>query len=490
MLTAVRRAIIDEVPVGLVVVGLVAALCMAVTISINPVVAAALVPIFLFVIAYSQRPLSATVSGISILLGALLVLGYGFANVGINLGNLPIPAAEVALLSLSALVVFRTQQMPSSVLVPLILFGGFVGVRLIADYPRWGTLAVRDATLAFDAVAVVIGFGLVRLGRSDQLIRNLKAVFILTLVYGTFYPWREQLASLGPNVGLRQNVPLLGSMSGIGVGIAASFLYFAIFSRGLERVFLMAWSLALVAVLQERGLYLALPVSILVMRVSGGSGGRKILRRSVVAALICLATLFSLGPLDLQGRLGSVAPAFYISHLATLLGQSGPSAGSLTHRLALTQGALNEFTQTPVTLIVGAGLGPDLASGFMAGGTDLVRKPHNDFLEALVRLGILGAAFFFWLLLALLRPIVHCARNQSDDHRGVVCTWVVGVSTLYLLISATQPLLAYPFGAIPLFLFLGIGSGLAYTTNLVVPPSMRKGTRGPLINGEIGQLGH
>ena len=40
-------------------------------------------------------------------------------------------------------------------------------------------------------------------------------------------------------------------------------------------------------------------------------------------------------------------------------------------------------------------------------------------------------------------------------------------SVVYLFISATQPLLAYPYGTIPLFGILGAGLALARTTTRV-----------------------
>lgn len=436
---------------------------MAVAIAILPAIAVSVGFLIVLWGFYSQRPLLRINAVTGGLLGALLVFGYGFANVGVRVGQLPLPLAELVLLCLLGLIGRHQRQLPARIAVPLLVFLTFVAARLIADYPVWGNAAIRDATLAVDSLALVVGFALVQLGLTQSFISLLKRISIATLIYGSLFPWRERLADFGPTVGLQQEVPLLGSMSGIGVAVGGAFIFFAVFCRGPQRIILMAWALAVVALLQARGLYLAIPLALTVMRMVGGLASRRILYRGGTALLICLVGLLSLSPLDLDGRLGQLSPSFYLSHVATLFGTEGPGAGSLAHRLAMTEGALQEFRRTPVTIIFGAGLGPDLAAGFSADGPTLVRKPHNDFLEILVRLGLLGAGVFLWLLFALMRPIVRCARHAvAEGTAPILCTWVLGVATLYLLIASTQPLLAYPFGAIPLFLFLGIGCGVAF----------------------------
>ena len=74
-----------------------------------------------------------------------------------------------------------------------------------------------------------------------------------------------------------------------------------------------------------------------------------------------------------------------------------------------------------------------------------MRQPHNDYLETFGRTGIPGLACFVGLLAAVFLPVLRAARRAA--------TAIVP----YLVIAAAQPLLAFPYGTVPLFTLGGIG---------------------------------
>jgi hypothetical protein len=116
---------------------------------------------------------------------------------------------------------------------------------------------------------------------------------------------------------------------------------------------------------------------------------------------------------------------------------------------------LEQVSETPYGWLLGVGLGPDLIGGFTVGQGVLIRKPHDDYLEVFARLGLVGFAIFLSFLLSLTVPVVATARQPSSHSRFL--WWVLSASVAYLVVAAAQPILAFPYGSVPLFTILGAG---------------------------------
>jgi O-antigen ligase len=89
-----------------------------------------------------------------------------------------------------------------------------------------------------------------------------------------------------------------------------------------------------------------------------------------------------------------------------------------------------------------------------------VRKPHNDYLEAYARLGLLGLVLFIGILGTALVSIVRGARAALGVEASFMW-FVVAQSLVLLVIAATQPLLAFSYGTVPLFFTLGAALAVA-----------------------------
>ncbi len=425
--------------------------------SLAPLFIAVLAVVIALLLSGSLKPVQRLTS---VMIGGCLILGYGFANVGIRVGPIPVPAADLLLLVLVGISLYKgTSIPPSRFLWPLGLFLGVVMLHLLLEFGTYRQDAIRDTTTAVEALAVLLGFYCVRRFGSATWIRIFRNVFLLVFAYASFYPWREWLASAGPIVGLQRNVPLLGSMAGVAEAVVAGGLFFAVFTKGAWRWWLLTWGLIIVALFQARGLYIAVPLSAIVL----GWALRKQMKAMLVLALVGAVGLVALSWIatsGIQGRMGEISPSFYREHIGTLFGREGPGAGSITDRVIWARRTMEEVARSPQTLILGLGLGPDLTFGFRGREGQAVRKPHNDFLEVFARTGILGLAIFLWLLGALLIPIVRAARTSQnpDSH---LAAWIVGASFVYLLVGTQQPLLGFPYGAIPLFFWLGMGVAVA-----------------------------
>ena len=286
-----------------------------------------------------------------LLLGGALVLEYGFANVGLQVRGMPIPLAELLIVALVGMhLIGGRSRPPSAVLVPLMLYTGFVAFRLAVDYPEWGITAVRDSTTAIESFVLIAGYGAVARDGLQHWIRSMKWIFVLLLAYASLSPWKEQLASIGPVVGLQRDVPLLGFMEG-NVAVVAAGLFFAIYTRGITRALLLTWVVGLVGLFQARALYLVLPIGVILL---GWALRRHVTLplRVAAAGLLAVMALAFVSASGVSGRLGTLSPSFYVAHVQTLLGEEGPGSGTVHHRLAWTELALDEwFASRPTTVL-------------------------------------------------------------------------------------------------------------------------------------------
>jgi hypothetical protein len=64
------------------------------------------------------------------------------------------------------------------------------------------------------------------------------------------------------------------------------------------------------------------------------------------------------------------------------------------------------------------------------------------------------------VLFRLIVPIAKAARRgQGSAER--FCAWILASCVVYLGVAGAQPLLSFPYGAIPLFFLLGMGAAAA-----------------------------
>ena len=394
-------------------------------------------------------------------------LGYGFANLGLHLGGMPIPLTEMLLLPLVAWCILHADSLPPMGVTGLILalFVGYATVHLAADFPTYRGFAVRDFTMPLEALGLLVGFWSFYQFGLDWVWRFYLIVFLGVVAYGLLMPWQNTLAAAGPVVGLQQPVPLLGQYSGLGTAVAAGFFFFLLRVRPPWALLLAALCLGEMAVLQMRGLYLVVPLAFLLVTLASGGLrthlGSKIARTLIVAGALLLVA----APMIPTGRVGPVTASFAFSQLGTLLGKKGPGEGSYDVRQSWLKLTLHRAFNSDKNLLVGVGLGPDLASGFSTNDRVDVRKPHDDHLEIFARLGLIGLSLWGALLISVIAPVWQAARSTRltpDERRFLI--WSVACMTIYLFIAATQPLLAFPHGTVPLFLTMGIALAIARQT--------------------------
>jgi hypothetical protein len=403
---------------------------------------------------------------VSFVLGAALILGYGFANVGFA-SRVPIPLDVVVLaLLFGRCLLFNRWSWPAS----CSLFAGALFVvacvRLFFDYPVWGNAALRDFTLYVELGFLLVGYWAMLEFGLDRWRRSLKWIFLAQLAYFALYPIRGDIQSLSPQVGLQKAVPLLGNYEGYSPAVVSAFLFFALVQPLRRGNWIAALYLVPVAVIQERGLYIATAGAILMVLVLARSrSGFNLRKRVAIALMLGVLALGVTGATGISGRLSTVSPAFFVAQVKTLTGQAGPGAGSADARREWLHETLQRVRSTPNGWLYGVGFGPDLAFGFQSGA---VRKPHDDYLEMFARLGSVGILLFSALLVSLLVYVASAVRRATAE-TGPFLWWTLGTAVAYLIVAGTQPLLAYPYGTMPLFLACGAGLALARKRQASIP---------------------
>lgn len=393
--------------------------------------------------------------------GGSVVLGYGFANLGLSVGGTPIPLAEILLVILGAcmLLIDRPLLAKSLQRFPWILILLlWASIRFVFDYPVWGEAALRDATFFLELLFVVVGYWAMAHWGPNAIVRIFSWSFVVATGYFMLYPWRESLREISPTVGLQRPESLLGNDAGVGLAACGAILFFLVVRPHKMMVLCAAVLVPVIFLVQSRGVYLALILSLVVLAISRpkhSSGG--VLRRLGVVVAVASFGLILLLPLGLQGRVGTASVGFFGDQLETLLGSAGPGAGTIDDRQRWTQSTLAAVSEQQAGWLVGVGLGPDLIEGFDLAGGVSVRKPHNDYLEIFARTGLVGLFALVLLFIPLFRALL---RSSRRGHTGPLVRWVLAMCVAYFFVAATQPTFWFPYGTIPVFVPLGAALAL------------------------------
>ena len=400
---------------------------------------------------------------VTLLLLGNVILTYGFANIGIPAG-IPIPLTEILLLPLVGWCLVRREYLRGLGL-PLVLLGFMLVLataRLLVDFPIYGTLAARDFITPVEYLAVIGGFWTFNKYGLEWATNTWKLVFTGAILYALAYPWAPALEQMGPTVGLQKAVPLLGQYQGSGPAMAAAFFFCLLVLRRPWSFVMGAFCLGAIALFQARGLYLALPMATVLILFSSGRLNTGLPSKMIGAFAVAAFLLVMVTPLGIQGRMGPLTASFATEQLGTLLGNEGAGDGSREDRLIWMRKSWNDLTSSPETALFGVGLGPDLTDGAKFMGEEAIRKPHNDFLEVLARFGFVGFAVWAAFMVSILLPVWRATRfGLLNAAERTFMLWIVAGVFSYLFIATNQPLLAFPYGTIPVFTMLGMALALS-----------------------------
>jgi hypothetical protein len=410
-------------------------------------------------------------------LTGFIILNYGFENYVIGrVAGAPLLIGEGLMFGGMALALWRCssrvlREFLSEPAVQCLLFlGGFTALHLALEVPRYGVLALRDASMFIEAVFVLAGFLWLReLGSIRVLNQWLFGLLIANTFYCYTFPFAEQLQEMGPTSGVFQPIALLGQYQHNSEYLVAG----AIFSLWLApsvvncpRWLLMAWAgtqLAALVLLQTRSCYVSLVVIGLLLLLLKDFGRAQQLAKIVMVGLAGMALfvgLVSILGLHLRARVVNIDAESLEEHALSIFAVGDPNnrMGQDEDRLDWLAQVWDGTTATPMTFLVGQGFGEPLLTDAENEGM-AVREPHNSTVGVFGRLGLVGVSVWLLFLVMMLVRFIRVLRERSalDTEKKPLILWLFMFYVVQLVLSTVQPSLEFSHCALPFYFLLGLG---------------------------------
>lgn len=410
-----------------------------------------------------------------------LILNYGFDNLAVGAGNVHFPIGELLMFAALALVVMGRQSWnlrsimaePSVVCLTALLL--LSCAHLIVDVPRYGLYAVRDSSMFFEAVFLLLGAVWASNPQALQfLMRWMFLVFALNLLYSWTFSWGEQIRAWSPTSGVFHPVPVLGNYWHNALFLLVGALFCIWLAPLIGRwprwvlVGLAAAQLGGLAILQARSMYIGILIVLLILLLLGQTKKLVSFASTLgwgtgVLAVLLLA-VSALG-MEFQGRMGPVQFSFLADQAKTVLNIGDPNA-RMSHEVDRSKWygeVWDRVRSSPSNLIVGEGFGQALINFENEEGVP-VRQPHNSTLTVLGRLGLLGLSTWLLFIVLMVKRYVQALRTHHTSRRAsALILWLFLLFLLSLLLASVQPGFEFSHGAIPFYFFQGLAIGILRT---------------------------
>jgi O-antigen ligase len=405
-----------------------------------------------------------------IALSGYLVLNYGFENLAFHVGGVPIILSYLLMFSALGLAAYshpyllRSARQEPAVFFLLAMFG-LACLHLVIDLPKYGIWALRDASICFDSVFIILGLlWSQRRASLTPLMKWLMIILLLNSVYSLTFPWMERIQAWSPTSGVFLQIPIIGYYRGnyLFLGLGALFYLFCsseVFKWPRWFVLLFAVvQLFGLTILQARQMYVALGVILLLLVVIGEtkkSGKLLLILGAPVAAVVLLTAIGA----EIPGRIGPVRTDFFLEHFRSISGAEGTPGASVEGRVEWYDEVAGRIRKNPW---FGEGFGQPLITfeNDLTGG--VVRQPHNSSLTVLARLGIVGLLPWFALHLYIVSRFVYAfrQRHRLDRQMADLILWLFMLYLVYMISSIVEPAFEFPSAAVPFYFFLGLSLGL------------------------------
>ena len=488
-------------PIPLLIIWLLTAVVLGLIVAIEPFLAILLM-IALVGLALLARLVMRVAPGAPIWIKAsfLVVIGqlvfnYGFSNIILFVGGIPLPLSECVLFFALCACAQRILQGKDGLVLPwqILLLVSWIAFNLIWHLPSGiisdGVSAARDAMPTVEMLFIIPGFVIAIIclqegNRGKIWIQSVLSVLgCLLAIYGFLYPFSGIIQAISPRVAsLQQSVPVLGNFTSFpAVSLIAmigwtlwrwqsskpmrfwgSMLGVAIYVSGLLVFFLT----------QARIAYLFVTLSLFIFFLIGGQSKQGI--RIIIGLMvgICILLTIEMSGLEMKGRVGQLSASGIFEHMMTLTGQSSDSnnefigAGrGVNQRKQWRDYSLKLWSHDISTKILGIGFGPvltDLTTAGSEGQKMIVREPHNSFVTTLSRSGIVGLMVMLSLHASVVRVCFFGYRRNYLIRRPQAA-YFLGVMfyEIYCLLNAWgEPHFEVAYFAIPSYFICGTVIGL------------------------------
>ncbi len=407
-----------------------------------------------------------------------LILNYGFDNFAVGAGGLKFPLSDV-LMFMAILVMLgkygwnsvrNILSDPAVVCLGLLLFMSFC--HLLANIPRYGFYSVRDSSMFFESVILILG---VMWAQNPKDVEFLKLwlfyVLLINLFYSYTFIWGEKIQYMSPKFGVFHPVPLVGNYQQNAMWLALGSIYFLWIAPQVVRwprwvlTILAAAQLGGLGILQVRAMYVAIGVIFVFLLFFGETrksvGYAATIGWGAGALLLLLLVVSTLG-IQLEGRMGPVTFSFIEEQVKTVLA-IGDSRTRMSHeedRADWYGEVWQRITSSPANMVIGEGFGQALIN-FVSEEGFPVREPHNSSLTVLARLGFVGLSIWVVFLVMIVTRFIRFLRMRAapENTRGTIL-WLFFCFVLYLMTFSVQPTLEFSHGSMPFYFMVGLGFGI------------------------------
>jgi len=407
-----------------------------------------------------------------------LILNYGFDNLAVGAGGFKIPAGDLLMFLALLLVTWQIGRSavqnilidpPVACLMALLLM---TCCHLLFDVPRYGFYAIRDGSMFFEAVLLVLGVMWGQDQRRTLLLKRwLFYIFLANLIYSYTFSWGDRIKSMSPNVGLFHPVPLIGNYQQNALLLLLGATYFVWIAPSVVRwprwilLLLSAAQLGGLAILQARSMYVGIVVILGVLFIFHENrkliGFASTIGWGIGVLLAFLSVISALG-ITIQGRMGPIALSFVEEQVKTVL-----AVGNANTRMSHEDDRADWYGQvwdrvrsSPTNMVVGEGFGQALIDFVNEDGIP-VRQPHNSSLTVLARLGFVGLSIWLLFVAIIMARFIRFLRRRSAPERAqVMVLWLFVCFLLYLLTASVQPTFEFSHGSVPFYFLLGLAIGI------------------------------
>jgi hypothetical protein len=331
---------------------------------------------------------------------------------------------------------------PRAICLPLFLFVG-----LCVIWAIWGLVAGYPTRNVFRDVGPVLGYLLVLLGynaiNDDRSFRRWALAFLALGLLTALYALLMRAFGIEAQFGFTgsDTAETAAGVATRAYGFAgATTFYVSAFFLGATTLVAMrqprlSSNLGMIAVtvvtlvqtllLFGRGLILGLVAGLATVFLSLSSSAR--LRLTIAAGAVLVFLLF-------------VAPIIrlpfaeeIISRYASII---NPSSAGISAALN-AQARNDELDQVWAKLnaaerIVGRGLGARLPVALQLGSVVVVEVYHNSIADALLKIGLLGLAIYFWLTLSV---VLYMTQMVKTTTLSPTLVWALGLSAAYIALA-------------------------------------------------------
>lgn len=407
-----------------------------------------------------------------------IILNYGFDNFAVGAGGLKFPLSDLLMFLALAIVAWRVGlsairnmvfDPPIACLACLLVMTFF---HLLFNIPRWGFYSVRDSSMFFEAVVLILGVSWAQNPQSTEFLKRwLFYVLLINLFYSYTFIWGEKLQYMSPRFGVFHPVPLVGNYQQSALWLLLGVIYFIWIAPGVVRwprwilVLLAAAQLGGLAILQARSMYVGIGLIFVLLFLFGETrkfaGFASTIGWGAAALLVLLLTVSALG-IQIQGRMGPVSFAFVEEQFKTIFA-IGDARTRMSHeedRADWYGEVWGRITSSPANMVVGEGFGQALINFVNEDGIP-VRQPHNSSLTVLARLGFVGLSF--WVLFigfVVVRYARFLRKRSAPEETRATILWLFLCFLLFLLMASVQPTLEFSHGSMPFYFMAGLGIGI------------------------------